>query len=336
MAIKRGVSLYSYQQTYMTGKLDLEGCIKTAVETTGAKGIELIYEQMPLERYPDAIYPNISEKGIGRWKELMDKYGTTPTCMDSFIDSKIYKGRISTVQEQIQMMEQDLRLASKLGFYCIRVLACVAPEVIEGSIPAAEYYGVAMGQEVHPRFSLDDEWMLNIAEMARKHNTKYVGLIPDFGIFSKGIGGSQLKLMAILGEKQSNIDYVAESFKKDVPVREIVEQLKKMGAGERLIQAVERSSFMNRYNDPALLKDILDVVMHFHGKFYLMKEDCSEEATINYEGPIKVLKEANWDGYISSEFEGQRAYHGQNCPYEEDEIEQVRRHHVMLKRLIET
>ena len=42
----------------------------------------------------------------------------------------------------------------------------------------------------------------------------------------------------------------------------------------------------------------------------------------------------DWDGYICSEFEGQRAYMGQACPYEEDEIEQVRRHHVMMNRLI--
>ena len=47
-----------------------------------------------------------------------------------------------------------------------------------------------------------------------------------------------------------------------------------------------------------------------------------------------MLKKLNWDGYICSEFEGQRAYHGQDCPYEEDEIEQVRRHHEMLKRYI--
>ena len=103
MAVKRGVSLYSYQQAYYTGKLDLEGCVRTAVETTGAKGIELIYEQMPIDRYPDAIYPEITDRGVSYWKDLMAKYGTVPVCMDSFIDSMIYKGRISYVQEQVQI-----------------------------------------------------------------------------------------------------------------------------------------------------------------------------------------------------------------------------------------
>ncbi|THF75217.1 sugar phosphate isomerase/epimerase family protein [Cohnella fermenti] len=336
MTIRLGVSLYSYQQTYLTGQLDLEGCIRTVVETTGATGIELIYEQMPLERYPDAVYPNITDKGISRWKELMDKYGTTPTCMDSFIDSKLYRGRISTVQEQIQMMEQDLKLASQLGFPCIRVLALVPPEVLEGALPAAEYYGVRMGQEVHPRFALNDEWMLNVAEISRRRNSKYVGLIPDFGIFSKGLPGSQLNLMKIMGENPDIVDFIEVSFKADFSHKEIAAQLRQMGAKEATVIAVERSAFMNRYNNPDLLKDLLDVIMHFHGKFTYMKEDCSEELTINYKDPIRILKEAGWDGYISSEFEGQRAYHGQNCPYEEDEIEQVRRHHVMLNRLLKS
>ncbi len=333
MAIKRGVSLYSYQQAYYNGQLDLEGCVRTAVETTGARGIELIYEQMPLETYPDAIYPNITDKGIGRWKEIMEKYGTVPTCMDSFIDSMIYKGRISYVQEQVQMMEQDLALASKLGFSCIRVLALVAPEVLEQSLPAAEYYGVAMGLEVHPPHSLNSKWMLNVAELARKHNTKYIGLIPDFGIFTTGINGAQLYAAKMSGEKNEVMAYVEDAAKAQVPYGQILVRARELGAGPDVMGALNQAVTMNKYSAPALLRDVADVILHFHGKFYRMDENC-EETAINYEEPIRILKSLDWDGYISSEFEGQRSYHGQNCPYEEDEIEQVRRHHEMLKRYI--
>lgn len=333
MSIKRGVSLYSYQQAYYTGKLDLEGCVRTAVETTGAKGIELIYEQMPLDRYPDAIYPNITDNGVARWKEIMEKYGAVPTCMDSFIDSMIYKGRISYVQEQVQMMEQDLALAAKLGFPCIRVLALVAPEVIEQSLPAAEFYGVAMGLEIHPPHAVNSRWMLNVAELARKHNTNKIGLIPDFGIFMKGLNGAQLYAAKKMGEKQEILDYVEEAARNGEPFPKIGAKAKEMGAGNLLLGAINNAAMMNRYSDPALLKDIIDVTLHIHGKFNRMDENC-EETAINYKKPIEVLKSLNWDGYICSEFEGQRAYHSQNCPYEEDEIEQVRRHHVMLKKYI--
>lgn len=333
MSIKRGVSLYSYQQAYMTGKLDLEGCVKTAVETTGANGIELIYEQMPLEAYPKAIYPNITEDGVKCWRDIMDKYGAVPTCMDSFIDSTIYKGRISYVQEQVQMMIQDLELASKLGFSCIRVLALVTPEVLEQALPAAEYYGVAMGLEVHPPHYLDSKWMMNIVEMARKHQSKYVGLIPDFGIFTKGLNGSALYAAEIMGEHTEMIRYADEAYRAGEPIEGIIAKVQGNGAGPRTIGALRHAQMMNAYSEPSILKEIADAIVHIHGKFYHMNENC-EETAINYKEPIEVLKEAGWDGYICSEFEGQREFHAQNCPYEEDEIEQVRRHHVMMKQYI--
>lgn len=333
MAIKRGVSLYSYQQAYYTGKLDLEGCVRTAVETTGARGIELIYEQMPLDRYPDAIYPNITDRGVARWKEIMEKYGAVPTCMDSFIDSMLYKGRISYVQEQVQMMEQDLALASRLGFSCIRVLALVAPEVLEQALPAAEHYGVSMGLEIHPPHAINSKWMMNVAELARKHNTKRIGLIPDFGIFAKGINGAQINAARMMGEKEDILTYVEEAARNGESYGKIAAKAQTMGAGGMLLGAINNAAMMNKYSEPALLKDIIDVTLHIHGKFNRMDESCVETA-INYQDPIEVLKSLDWDGYICSEFEGQRAYHGQNCPYEEDEIEQVCRHHVMLKNYI--
>lgn len=333
MAVKRGVSLYSYQQAYLTGKLDLEGCIKTVVDTTGAKGIELIYEQMPLDMYPKAVYPNITEDGIRRWKDLMEKYQTTAVCMDSFIDSTIYKGRISYVQEQVQMMEQDLKLASKLGFSCIRVLALVAPEVLEQSLPAAEYYGVAMGLEVHPPHLLNSKWMMDVVEMSRKHNSRYVGLIPDFGIFTKGLNGADLYAAEVMGEDQKAIQYANEAYLAGEPVQTIIKKIGEMGGGVRTIGALRQAEMMHVYSEPSFMREIADAIVHIHGKFYRMNEAC-EETAINYKEPIDILKEIGWDGYICSEFEGQRAYHGQDCPYEEDEIEQVRRHHEMLKKYI--
>lgn len=332
MAVKRGVSLYSYQQTYMKGLLDLEGCIRTVVETTGARGIELIYEQMPVERYPVAVYPHITDRGVAQWKEWMAKYGTVPTCMDSFIDSKIYGCRLLTVAEQVQRMEQDLRLAAKLGFDNIRVLAIVPPEVIERSIPIAEHYGVKMGQEIHSPLHIQDRWVQTIAEMARKHDTKFLGLTPDFGIFQKGVPGSALKLCTVYGENRDLIDRLTADIRADVPMAAVLETAKSLGASDRTIGILTRWQFMTRYNDPELLRGIADVIVHFHGKFNLVEN--GDELTINYKDPIRILKELGWDGYISSEFEGQRMYHATDCPYEEDEIEQVRRHHEMLKEYI--
>ncbi len=60
--IKRSVSLYSYQEAFFTGKLDLEGCIRESAKA-GATGIELLAEQM-VEEFP-VITPEFKEKWFG-------------------------------------------------------------------------------------------------------------------------------------------------------------------------------------------------------------------------------------------------------------------------------
>lgn len=59
-------------------------------------------------------------------------------------------------------------------------------------------------------------------------------------------------------------------------------------------------------------------------------EDCS----IEYAKPIEYLKECEFDGYIISEFEGQRFCQDVGEEGLIDEVEQVCRHHEMLTRLI--
>ena len=52
--MKRGISLYSYQELYYRGELDLEGCVANAA-ATGATGIEILVDQM---------IPGISESAL--------------------------------------------------------------------------------------------------------------------------------------------------------------------------------------------------------------------------------------------------------------------------------
>ena len=201
MSIKQGVSLYSYQQAYFKKELDLEGAVKAAADA-GAPGIELIAEQMPVGRYP-----NPTDRDIAWWKDLMVKYNTTPTCMDAFMDTRMYKGRYLTLPEQVNLMERDLKLASQLGFYCIRVLCHVRPEVIEASLPIAEYYNVKMGLEIHAPLTMKGEWVTNYVEMAERKGSPYAALIPDFGIFGRGMNGAMLKAMTLKGVDPARIAY---------------------------------------------------------------------------------------------------------------------------------
>ena len=62
--------------------------------------------------------------------------------------------------------------------------------------------------------------------------------------------------------------------------------------------------------------------------------DAGEEPSIDYENPLRVLTEEGWDGFIDSEYEGQRAYFDVGCDITMDCIDQVTRHQQMIRRIL--
>jgi len=324
MAIKRSVSFYSYQQAYYTGRKTLEELVAATAQVVGSPGVELIPEQMPVGEYPDP-----SDEAVETWKGWMAKYGTTPTCMDSFIDTMLYKDRFLTLKEQVGQMVRDLKLAKRLGFSVIRVLCPIRKEVVEASLDAAAKLDVKMGLEIHAPMTLRSRWTTEYMEMVRKSGSKHAGLVVDFGIFKLRPPRRALETAKGAGAKPEILDRICELQETHRPVAEMMAEIARMGGGD-----VERGVAMglarSLYSEPDWMRDYAPYLFHCHGKFMEMDEDCRETG-IDYETPIRVLKEIGYDGWISSEYEGQRLYAGAE---EADEIEQVRRHHVMMRKLI--
>jgi hypothetical protein len=87
------------------------------------------------------------------------------------------------------------------------------------------------------------------------------------------------------------------------------------------------------------LRQIADRVVGVHGKFNNMspipgKLGQFQDIAIDYEAAVEALKAGGFDGYINSEYEGQRYFQDRGREQMMDEVEQVRRHQEMLKRLI--
>ncbi len=89
---------------------------------------------------------------------------------------------------------------------------------------------------------------------------------------------------------------------------------------------------MNFQNDPKDVIPLVPYIYNVHGKFYRMTEDLVE-TTLDYEGAFKALTGAGYKGSIDSEYEGQRNMQNQWCD-PVNEVEQVRRHHLMMRRLL--
>ena len=322
-SIKLGASLYSYQEEYFLRKLTLEQCIAQAA-AVGARGIETIGEQM----MPG--FPKLPASFYARWHDWMSQYGTVPTCHDAMLDTKKYKGRLLTDEECMVEFERDLSHASKLGCKVVRVLCMVSPEIMTKAVPIAEKYDVKMGIEVHAPYHFDHPWIMRHLETAERLGTRHYGLVPDMGIYTKRLPRVARDRMQRLGATPKILDYVSDAYEAGVLSEYIIFEARKMG-GNALDVAWAEQCRHSVYTNPKRLTEYMPYIFHIHAKFYEMLDDGTEYS-IPYEKIIPALKAGNYQGYLSSEYEGNR--HIQDA-FPVDSIEQVRRQHGMFRRLLD-
>ncbi|MCF0134488.1 MAG: TIM barrel protein [Blautia sp.] len=346
--IKRSVSLYSYQDEYYDGKLDLEGCLRETAKT-GATGVELLAEQM-IKRFP---LPIETQEFRDQWFGWMKQYGLTPSCYDAFLENKLYDNRMLTLSEQINQMKRDLRLASMLGFKNLRTLVSTPMDVIEGSLDYAAEVDVKIGIEVHAPFSLNSGWADGYMEMILRTGTKHFGFIPDMGIFCKNLPDVVRDKARRMGATEECIKIVDDAYaqrlakgftkiKYDLNLGKAnMEYRMANGMGE-MMEALKaanatpgdmwygNTSFTYSWSEPQDLIDNIKYIYHTHAKFYNVSEDYVETAVAVPE-VVEAYKKAGYDGFLSSEYEG--GEHNRDIGV--DSIEQVRRHQECMRRAIE-
>jgi len=320
--IKRAVSLYSYQEEYFLRKMSLEDCI-AATAKTGATGIEILGEQSIVG------FPKLTDAFVDQWFGWMDKYKVTPVAHDMFMDYTKKKGHYYTEDEAVESFKKDIRFAHKLGFKVIRVIVNTTPEIMEKVIPFAEDHDVKLGIEVHAPWHINSAWMAKHWEVMEKTGTKHFGFIPDMGGFTLRLPRVQVDRLIRQGADPKIAEYVCQQHEKGVMAEYTIYEVSRM-SNKRIDMAVAELSRHNTYVNPLSLVPHIDRIVHIHGKFLEMLEDYTEWS-IPYKEVIDVLKKGGYNGYIASEYEGNR--HIQDI-HEVDSVEQVRRHQEMLRRLI--
>ncbi len=325
--IKRGIIFYSYQYEYYVGKMKLEDCFKAAFEA-GAEGVDI----NPTQMVPG--YPNPSEKFIDNWYYLMDKYKTKPVSMNTMLDTYPYKYRKATDEELYQQFMSAINLAKKMGFSRTRLQP--PKSILEKCLRYAEEKDVIIGYEIHAPKTFRSNEIQEVAEMICKYNTKHIGFIPDLSIYSKCLPPVMLNQYRRKGAQEKIIKYLEELYQEKGIIddsktarEKYAEEIRKMGANEADYELLGWSgAYVN--SSPDDLKDLIPYAINIHGKFYEMTEDC-QEPSVDYENIIPKLIELGYSGYIVSEYEGQRWVED---IVEVDSVEQVRRQHIMLKRLL--
>ncbi|MFT4081677.1 MAG: TIM barrel protein [Nocardioides sp.] len=321
--IKRGVSLYSYQEEVFLGKLDLEGAI-AASAGFGANGIEIIPEQS----YDN--FPNLTEEQVAHWFACHERYGTQPTAYDMFLDTTRRKDRLMTLEEGVESLVRDIKLAGRLGCSVIRVIVNTPPEVFEKAAPYAEEYGIKLAVEVHSPMSYEHRWIREFVDVIHRVDNGHLGLLPDMGTFVRRFPRVVWERALRDGATPALVDRIVKTY-DDHPhdIHQLPGEIRWRGGNAVDINLAQQATHYN-YVDPKTLLEHMPYLFHIQAKFYEMQDDGTEYS-IPYDELVPLLIDGGYQGYLSSEYEGNR--HIQDA-FVVDSVDQVRRQHQMFARLL--
>ena len=320
--IKRGVSLYSFQEEYFLRTMSLEDCIRAAAGI-GANGIEIIPEQS----IPG--YPHLTDEFVATWFGWMDTYGTTPAATDLFLDTKRYPDRWLTLDEQVESVRRDVDIAVRLGAPVIRAIINTPPEVMEAAAPYAEEHGVRLLLEVHAPFHYAHPWIEQHLEVMYRTGSPALGLMPDMGTYVRRFPRVVSERALRDGAKPELVDLIVRTYDDHGDSHALMDVVNYRGGGP-VDFGLARQATHYIWSDPKQMLAHMPLIGHIQAKFYEMTED-EVEYSIPYDEIVPVLVEGGFAGYLSSEYEGNR--HIQDV-YAVDSVEQVRRQHAMFARLL--
>lgn len=321
--IKRGVSLYSFQEELFLGQMTVEDCIAFAA-SIGATGIELLPEQnMP-------SFPNVTDAEVAWWQETVAKHGCELTCYDMFLDTKRRKDRLMSDDEQVESIRRDLELCNRLGIRNMRILVFVRPDILARCVPYAEELDVHMGVEVHAPWHLEHAWILRTIDTADQLGTKHLGILPDMGIFMKHYPPAFRARFERQGARPEVTQFIVDQHEQKIMSEYTIYEVAVKMQGNKAEVAMAETLRHAPYANPKRLKEYAPYFRHIQAKFYEMNADATDPS-IAYDEVIPVLAAAGWEGTLSSEYEGNR-WIQDVMPV--DSREQVRRQHAMFERLI--
>jgi len=325
--IKRGVSFYSYQDEYCFQKLSLEDCIAVSSKM-GIEGIEIIGDQMVRQS------PTPPDDFFEKWHQWLAKYHVTPVCNDIYSNTTLFYNRVLTKKEATQELIREISFAHKLGCKMLRMNAMTPANIILDCLPFAEKYDVALALEIHAGSNIDKPYTAEFVEIMQKENSPLLGLVPDMGLFCKKFPQIIIDYYTRIGLNPRFADLVQDVYSSGKDVRAysdgIPDAVMNMNPGAIDVEFLKYASHFEN-NDLGLLREFMPYIKNIHAKFYEMTEDYIEPS-IPYAEIIKLLIDEKYDGYLCSEYEGNRF-----IPDDEEVqgVEQVRRQQVMMKKYLQ-
>ena len=328
--IRTSVSLYSLQYEYLNKKMTLED-IMHFVKDLGADGVEILPDQM----IPGSPAP--SRETLAAWKHIVDETGLSLACADVFLNTNLYKNRTLTKRECVDLLAQEIKNAHELGFHLIRLVSMTPAWVCEPLLPVCEKYDVAIALEIHAGMSFDIPETKAFIEEARRLNSPYVGIVVDTGLFCRRFPRVEREYQIHFGVSPQMFDYVDRLFASGSDLHKAIlanggklpeDYLACIRTPEDRRMSVILANYEN--NPVGILEEYFPLIRHFHFKLYEMTEN-GLEYSIDYKEILEFLHKHGYEGFVSTEYEGNRSVlPGQPNP----EKEQVAAHQRHLQQLL--
>jgi hypothetical protein len=372
--MKLGVSLYSYQQSQFFKELTLEDQIREVSENLpGADGIEIV-DEMSL-RYPDPGEDFVL-RWFGWMHKYATTPVTMDVALDvlQFRDHVMTMGEaLERLERDIRLAKRlgfrNVRVLSTCPFEVmvgglplaesldIRLGKEVhQPMRLEGQLVAEIVEHVERTGTSHlgivPDFGIfgfrPSEVLL--AQYERRGATPQASAASVELAELLQAGQAPFNLNAIVSHTAGNL---RTAFKRFLVTGECVPEIstvfnalqqftrERVPEPGELDYIVVSEAIMLSNTSLDTMRQLAKHVVSVHGKFNYMSEIPGrpgqyQDIAIDYEGAIAALMAGGFDGYINSEYEGQRYFQDRTRADMMDEVDQVRRHHEMLRRLTAT
>jgi hypothetical protein len=142
-------------------------------------------------------------------------------------------------------------------------------------------------------------------------DSPHLGWIPDFGASTSGLSPSLLNAFRAKGVSDALLDALAERWhavgnsdvERDAEFAAITQLAREHGAGEHALSLAVFCVGIHGHMAPGDWNEIMDDVVHVHGKFFGIGPDGREPA-VPYEQLLEVFYDGGYEGYVSSEWEG--------------------------------
>lgn len=303
--IKTCVSLYSLQDEYLNKRMSLED-IMHFVKESGAEGIEILPDQM-LKGSPD-----INDETLEKWNNLIYETKLKPVIADVFLNTNLYKNRTLTQRECIDLLVKEIKQADKLGIRLIRLVSMVPYWVLEPLLPYCKKYNITVALEVHAGMAFDIPETRKFIDEMKRLNSPYVGLVIDTGIFCRKFPRVVRNYEINNGASKEMFDYIDNLFEKGTDLHKVCREnggkfpedfVNTMKTQEDKMFAPLCDGYENYSYE--ILDEYMPYIKHFHFKLFEMTEE-GPEYSMDYKGLLQYLHDHNYNGYVATEYEGNR------------------------------